>query len=383
MDFSLTKEQAALRTSAIALVEEHIAPLLDSQAPDRPLPKPIMLEIYAGLAELGLTAPRVPAAHGGGGLRMLDYGIMFEQLPPVISISLIAHECTIARLSAEGDAEQRARFLPALIAGKKLCCTATTEPGAGSDLRAITTSVTAGEGHLCLRGHKTWITNATICDVMTVTCRDGEVDGHRLRRLVVDREESPFETRPCSTLGLQQGHLGEVLFDDCPVPAANAIGADGDAARILTLTWNGNRPLAGLAATHIAQKALDLAARYAGKRVQFGKPIGGHQLVQAVLADIETLVVTSRLACLHALDALDREGRSNGLSALAKRYATTACEKAVSLAMHVHGALGVSQECGLERLYRDVRMLPIPEAADNILTLIQGRELTGIAAFGS
>ena len=109
--------------------------------------------------------------------------------------------------------------------------------------------------------------------------------------------------------------------------------------------------------------------------------ITDHQLVQKNLADIETAVVTSRLLCYHALDALDRGLRANGISAMAKRYATTACEQAINLAMHVHGGMGIACETGLERMLRDCRMLPVPDATNEILTLIQGRELTGIAAF--
>ena len=116
-------------------------------------------------------------------------------------------------------------------------------------------------------------------------------------------------------------------------------------------------------------------------RHQFGKPIGGHQLIQKNLADIETMVTTSRLMCYLALDTVDRGERANGVSAMAKRHATTACEQAVSLAMHSHGAMGIGRETGLERLWRDVRMLAVPDATNEILTLIQGREITGRAAF--
>ncbi|MFP1646831.1 acyl-CoA dehydrogenase family protein, partial [Pontitalea aquivivens] len=105
----------------------------------------------------------------------------------------------------------------------------------------------------------------------------------------------------------------------------------------------------------------DAAIEYAGIRKQFGKPIGQRQLIQERLADIATDVMASRLLCYQALDIIDRGGRANGSSAMAKRFATTACERAVSLAMHVHGAMGISRESGLEQLYRDVRMLPIPD----------------------
>ena len=219
---------------------------------------------------------------------------------------------------------------------------------------------------------------------MNVTCGEVQADGSvRLRRIAVERYVSPFETQETETLGLQQGHLAEVFFADCKVPKANALGAAGDAARLLTLTWNGNRPLVGLAATQLAQKAFDAASAYAGVRKQFGKVIGGFQLIQKNLADIQTAITTSRLLCYYALDAIDRGDRANGTSAMAKRYATTACHDAISLAMQVHGAMGIGREAKLEKLYRDCRMLPIPDATNEILALIQGREITGMDAFRS
>jgi len=383
MEFALTEDQRMMREAALALYEREIAPVLAAHDADAPLPKAAMLTIFAALATLGITAPRLPESDGGGGLSMLSYGLMFEQLPPVVSIALMSHECTIARIWAETTAANRNRFLPDLLAGRKICCTGTTEPDVGSDPRSVKTRVVRDGDELVITGRKMWITNVTICDLINVSCDEG-TDARglaTLRRLVVERDKTPFETREIRTLGLRQGHLGEAVFDAARVPLDNALGHSGDAARMLTLTWNGNRPLVGLAAVHLAQRALDLARDYAGLRVQFGTKIGGHQLIQKNLADIETAVMTSRLLCYYALDAIDRGDRANGSSAMAKRYATNACEQAISLAMHTHGAMGISEELGLERLYRDIRMLPIPDGTNEILTLIQGRELTGIDAF--
>ncbi len=383
MDFELTEHQRLVKESAGRMVEREIEPVLRAHDPDRALPKAAMLQLYSVFAREGLTAPRLPASAGGSGMRMLDYGMVFEQLPPAVAISLMGHEATAARIHFQSEREQRERFLPDLIAGRKICCTATTEPDAGSDPRAVRTTVTEAGDHLIINGTKMWITNGSICDLMIVTCSAGkDAKGNSiLRRVVVEREASPYEARDIEAMGLRQGHLSEIHFDNCVVPRSNALGQSGDAARILTLTWNGNRPLVGLAAVHLAQKALDAAVRYAGVRKQFGGPIGGKQLIQERLADIATAVTASRLLCYYALSIIDTGGRANGPSAMAKRYATAACEQAVSLAMHIHGAMGIGRETGLERFYRDVRMLPIPDATNEILTLILGRELTGLDAF--
>jgi alkylation response protein AidB-like acyl-CoA dehydrogenase len=136
-------------------------------------------------------------------------------------------------------------------------------------------------------------------------------------------------------------------------------------------------------AVGLAQKALDIARNYAGVRKQFGKLIGGFQLVQQDLAEIETCVLSSRLVCYNALAAIDRGERANGLSAMAKRYAVDACDRAIALAMRLNGAMGLSKELGLEQMARDVRTLTIPDGTPGILTLIQGREITGLDPFRS
>lgn len=383
MDFQLTSEQRQIQDSAREMTERELQPILKRHDPGRPLPKAALLEIFAVLARMGLLAPRLSEDDGGAGLKMLEYGLIFEQLPPVVAIALLAQEVTITRIFSESTQEQRDRLLQPLIEGTRICCTGTTEPDAGSNPREIRTRAVESGTDFLITGRKMWISNASVCDIINITCIDGVDDKGRgrIRRVIADRDVSNFETSEIPCLGLRQGHLGEVRFDECRVPKANALGESGDAARLLTLTWNANRPLIGLAAVNLAQRAFDAALAYAGTRKQFGKLLGGHQLVQSRLSEIDALVSTSRLLCYAALDSIDKGGRTNGTSAMAKRYATTACEKAITEAMQLHGAMGVACETGLEELYRDVRMLPIPDGANNILELIQGRELTGLDAF--
>ncbi|CAN7760474.1 acyl-CoA/acyl-ACP dehydrogenase [Cupriavidus necator] len=381
--FRLTDDQHALIDSTKRMVEQDIAPVLTAHPADRPLPKDAMLKIYSVLGRFGITAPRLPEEAGGAGLSMVDYGLIIEQLPPVVALSLLSHEGTVARLFAGASEEIRVTYLADLIAGRKICCTANTEPGAGSDSRSVSTRVAVTGDHASIRGSKMWITNAAVADVFNVSCIDGtDYNGKpQARRVLVDRAMSSFEVREIPVMGLQQGHLGELNFDDCRVPLSHLIGEQGDAAKYLTLGWNVNRPLIGLMTVHLAQRAFALAREHALDRRQFGKALAAHQLIQQDLADIETAIVTSRLICLHALDAVDRGERANGYSAMAKRYATQACENAIRLAMQVLGGMGISLEMGVERLWRDARMFQVPDGTNGILALIHGRELTGQPAF--
>lgn len=382
MDFSLTVEQQMIVDAAKRLVETHIQPILDSHDRLKALPKSAILKIMERAADLGLTCARIPEEGGGAGLSMLDYGLISEQIPPAVGLILQPHEATTARVYFGCSPEQKERYLADLIGGRKIACTASTEPDVGSDPRGIKTRVREIDDELVINGSKLWISNAPVCDLINVTCRSVTDEGStRIVRVLVDPQESSFTTRELEMHGLCQAPLGEVTFADCRVPRRNLCPDTGDTAKLLTLTWLANRPLVGLMAVNRAQKALEAARSYAGIRKQFGRAIGAFQLIQGDLTEIETAVVSSRLVCYNALAAIDRGERANGLSAMAKRYAVDTCDRAIALAMRVHGAMGLSRELGLEAMARDVRTLTIPDGTPGILKLIQGRELTGIDPF--
>ncbi len=383
MDFELSDEQKMLQESARRMVADFIDPLLKSHDPNRSIPKADMLRIMQRFAEEGLTAPRLPPEDGGSGMKMLDYGIVYEQLPSMIGHFLLSHEVTVSRIRAGSTEEQWRRLLPDLIAGKRIGCTGSTEPDTGSDPRGVRTRMRIEGDDVVIDGRKMWITNGDISDLCLVMCSAGtDANGrNQLQRVLVERDIGRYESRKINCIGLKQGHMAELLFDNCRVPKSGALSDRTDMARILTVTWTANRALLGLMAVNMAQRAFDTALAYAGLRRAFGRLIGGTQLVQEKLADISAAIETSRLICYKALVAIDRGERANGLSAMAKRYATNACLNAISWAMEIHGAMGLSDEVGLEELYRDARMLLVPDGTNQILAMIVGRELTGQDAF--
>jgi len=382
MDFDLSDDQRLIQETARKLVAGRVQPILDAHDRSRPLPKTAVLALLQLLAAEGLTAPRVPSDHGGSGMKMLDYGIFYEQLPPMVAQMLVAHEVTVTRIQLGSRESLWRSVLPELIAGRQIACSATTEPDVGSDSGGVTTRVREEGDHLVVTGRKMWITNGDVSDIALVTCAGADTDGRRtLRRILVQRAASPYESRDIDRIGVRQGHLSELVFEDCRVPKENVVGEGNDAPRILTTTWNVSRPLLGLTAVGLAQRAFDAARSYAGMRQQFGRKLGATQLVQRNLVDIAAAIETSRLFCYKALAEVDSGRRANAISAMAKRYATNACLGAVSLAMEIHGAMGLSAELGLEALYRDARMLLVPDGTNEILTLIAGREITGTPAF--
>jgi alkylation response protein AidB-like acyl-CoA dehydrogenase len=310
----------------------------------------------------------------------MTLGLMMEQMP--VAAFFLCGDAVATRIYLGGTPEQRERWLPGIINGDIFACSGLSEVTGGSDPRGIKTKAVPDGDYMIVSGHKIWISGATISDMALVTAVSGADSRGRgiITRIMVEESESPYIRKHIKTLGLRQGHLGELFFDGCRVPKRNIIGEPGDASRVLAETWLVQRVLFGLLAVNMAQKALDSALSHAREHSVFGRKIGGFQLIQEMLADISTAVTTSRLLCYYALNCIDNRLPAEHISAMAKRYAISACQKAVSKAMEVHGAMGISVELGLERLYRDIRMLPIPDATNQILTLIQGRELTGISA---
>ncbi|MGQ7793612.1 acyl-CoA dehydrogenase family protein [Faunimonas sp. B44] len=383
MDFRLTSEQRMLQESVKTMVDRDILPILKRNDPHKPLPKEERRAIVKVGAAQGLTSCRIPEKFGGSGMSALDYGLIREMMPAAVSFGMGGQEGPALRICMGGNEEQVERYVPALINGEILGASGTTEPDAGSDPRGAKTRAVQDGDDWIVNGHKMWVSGAYNCDIMLTAASVGKNEkGHnKLMWFVIDQRESPFVTTKIPTMGLRQGALGEAIFDNCRVPSRNIIGGEGTASRVLQQTWLLQRPALGLTAVGMAQRALDAATGYAGIREMFGRKIGGFQLVQELLADAAAAVVTSRLLCYQAMLAIDNDEPSKvHLSAMSKRYAIAACTRAVSLCMEVHGAMGISVELGLEELYRDIRMLPIPDGTNQIMTLIEGREITGISA---
>tara|TARA_R110001599_G_scaffold97946_5_gene252207 strand:+ start:13033 stop:14184 length:1152 start_codon:yes stop_codon:yes gene_type:complete len=383
MDFSLTDDQKMIRDAARRLTKQTLQPLLENEPNDKPLSKLVMNEIFGHLSEFGITAMRLPEEHGGSGMSMVDYGLVIEELPPVVALALISHDGSTARISAGASQALREEYLPDLISGKKIACTATSEPMAGSNSNAIKTQLDIDGEIARISGRKIWITNASVADLFIVTCTSGQDENGKPRnhRIIVDRNATGLDVTEIPLTGLRQGHLSEVNLDNVKVPSSHIVGEPGDAGKYMTLMWNGNRPLLGLSSLSIAREAFHLALEHCLNRHQFGRSLAEMQLVQNDLAEIETLIESARLLCFKALYSIDAGQRSNGVSAMAKRLATVNSTRAIDLCMQLHGALGISTEMGLEQMWRDARVFQVPDGTVGVLSLIQGREITGKGAF--
>ncbi len=383
MDFELTGEQRVLKDVARRLVQKEIEPILASHPQDRPLPKQACRRILELVEPLGVLGARLPVEAGGSGLGHLGYGLVMEELPPVVGIMVLSQETTAFRIHLGGDRALTERYLPKLLAADLIAGSGTSEPNVGSDPRGVETRARKDGSDYVLDGRKIWVSNGSVCDLLmtVVSLGTDERGANVLGRFLVEKAASPFEAREVEVIGLQQGHLAEVVFDGTRVPAANQLGEAGDAHGVLTTTWLTARPMLGLMATHLSQRALDKSTTYAQQRRQFGRPIGSFQLVQQMITEMATLTETGRLLCYKALDLLDRGKRPHKESSMAKYWATEGAVRVTSLGIQVHGSYGLTKEFGLEKLYRDARMLPLPDGTTQIQQLICGRDILGIRAF--
>ncbi|MGA8116279.1 MAG: acyl-CoA dehydrogenase family protein [Actinocatenispora sp.] len=381
MDFRLSDEQRLLSDTARRMATETLFPQLH-ELPETPVPHERLVRLFGLVEPLGVLGARVPEEMGGSGLSCLEYGLVMEQLPPVLAVAVQAHEGTASRIALGGDDDQRREFLPRLLNGTAIAATATSEPEVGSDPRAVAALAESTGTGFRLSGRKLWVTNGTVADLLMVVARLRRADGTvETGRLLLDRAVSPFETREVEAIGLRQGHLAEVTLDAVPVPARNEIRDAGRFHQQMTRTWLANRAMLGLIGAGIARRALDASVRYARERKQFGAVIGSYQLVQELIVQIAMAADIGQLLAYRALSMIDDGGWPHAETSMAKLYGTDAAVRACSLAIEVHGSYGLTVEYGLERMLRDARMLGFPDGTRQVQQLIIGRELLGIRAF--
>ena len=258
-----------------------------------------------------------------------------------------------------------------------LGCLSLTEPGAGSDLRNITTTAVLEGDEWVINGAKMWATNASIADTIVVLCRtDGESGSHALSHVLVPTAtEGVIIGAPERKMGLNGSPTHAVTFDNVRVPASNLIGERGKGLAQTLATLTKGRISIGSLALGLAQAAYDKALAYAHERETFGKPIGQHQAVAFMLADMETEITGARLMLYRAAWLKD-QGRPYAKEAgKAKLFATDMSERVCRNAIQIHGGFGYSTEYEVERMYRDTRLMSIGEGTSEILRMVIGRHI--------
>jgi alkylation response protein AidB-like acyl-CoA dehydrogenase len=381
MDFSLSAAQTALQERAREAVARVVEPIAAEVAKGAKLSAEQVRRIYRGLAPLGYLGSTIPQSEGGAGLSYIDYGLLLEALGP--SPVLLGEVVPPRSIFYLGNREQKARWLPKLLAGDFVSTAAITEPQAGSDIRNLrTTAIRDGDG-LRLNGSKKWIKLGGISDLMTVLIVADPAKGAAggTSRLVVERSVSPWRSREIDTVGIRNLSFVELEFDDLRVPAENLLGEAGAGTEGFYRGIEASRAIIGLQAIGIARHGFDLAVRYARERVAFGRSLAKFQAIQTSLAEAGAEMEAARLLCLQALWLLDQGKRCPREASMAKLLATETAVRVCHAAMDVMGAFGLAEEAGVERCWRDCRMLTVIDGTSGIQKLVIGREILGHAAF--
>jgi alkylation response protein AidB-like acyl-CoA dehydrogenase len=378
--YSLTEDQRDLRDAIRLLADERIAPRAAEIDRTAEFPTDIR-ELLANHDILGLP---FAVEYGGVGGDLLSVCLAIEAISRVCATSaliLAVQELGSLPIVLAGSAEQRDRWLPDLASGRHLIAFALTEAEAGSDAAAARTRAVRDGDAYVINGSKRFISQGNIADLITVfAVTDPEAGRHRnLSCFVVEKGIAGFSApRLEHKMGIRGSPTAELAFDDVRVPEANRVGEEGDGFSIAMRTLDRSRPAIAAQAVGIAQGALEVAAKYATERRQFGRPIGDFQLIQGMLADMDAATESARQLLYKACTEIEAGSpEASRWSALCKLVAGDAAMRVTTDAVQVLGGYGYIDEFPVERMMRDAKITQLYEGTQQIQRLVIARALLG------
>ncbi len=378
MNFELTEEQKMLKDMVRRFAEEQVKPRAKEIDEKCEIPK----EIIQQLAELGLMGIHVPEEYGGSALDYVAYAMVVEELSRACAstgVLVSAHTSLVVDpILKYGTEEQKKKYLVPLAKGEKIGAHAMTEPGAGTDVTSISTTAKRDGDYYILNGTKHFITNAREADIFLVFAMTDKEKKHKgMSAFIVEKGTPGFEvTKYEHKLGIRGSSTGELVFEDCRIPAENLLGEEGQGFYIAMYCYDGGRIGIAAQAVGIAQAAFEEAVEFAKTRVQFGQPIVNFQAIQFKLADMATLIEAARLLYLKAAWLKDQGIPSfYKVSAMAKLFASDVAMRVTREAIQVHGGYGYTTDYDVERHYRDAKITEIYEGTIEAQRLTIARAL--------
>ncbi|HSS74088.1 MAG TPA: acyl-CoA dehydrogenase family protein [Gaiellaceae bacterium] len=375
----LTDEQRELRDLVRALARERIGPRAAEIDESHEFPWDVV-ELYR---EQGIFGLFFGEDWGGTGTGTLLALIAIEEIAKVCATSsliLAAQELGSLGLKLAGSQEQKERYLPKFASGEWLGAYALTEAGSGSDSAAMRTTARRDGDEYVLSGGKRFITNAGVANLYTVFAKtDPDADHTGISAFVVESDAPGFQVaRLEPKMGIAGSTTGELVFDECRVPAANLLGEEGEGFRIAMRILDRSRPGVAAQALGIAQGATDYALEYARTRETMGQPIAEHQLVAAKLADMETKCEAAR-GLLYRFGRMVDDGAPDDdltkASAMAKLFCSDVAMEVTTDAVQVLGGYGYIKEYPVERMMRDAKITQIYEGTNEIQRIVIAREM--------
>jgi len=369
MHFDLTREQELIRQTVREFAEKEIAPRARHVDETGEFPA----ETFAKMGKLGLMGLPFPEEYGGAGADTISAAIAVEEVARVCGSTALAYAAHMGLGSAPifmfGTEEQKRKFLVPAARGEYLGAFGLTEPHAGSDAGATRTRATLEGNEWVINGQKMWITNAPIAGHLIVTAvTDPERGKKGISAFIVPRGTPGLSFgKHEPKMGLRGSISTAVMLEHVRVPKENMLGERGHGFVQFLRVLDGGRISIGAMAVGLAQGAYEAAVRYAREREAFGKPIGMHQSVANMIADMEVGIETARLYVYKAAWLKDQHRHFHREAAVAKLYASEVSEKICRDAIQIFGGYGYSQEFPIERMYRDTRLLTIGEGTSEIL----------------
>ncbi|ANP67356.1 acyl-CoA dehydrogenase family protein [Vibrio sp. Vb1554] len=376
MDFELNEDQRAFADTAQQFADERLAPMAAEWDEKQIFPKDVLRE--AG--ELGFLSLYTPEEHGGLGLSRLDASIIFEQLAMGCTSTtafMTIHNMVSWMIASFATDEAKTQFCPKLVTGEWLGSYCLTEPNAGSDAAALTTSATKKGDKYVINGGKTFISGAGETDVLVVMARTGDEGAKGVSAFVVPAHADGISYgRKEPKMGWNSQPTRAVTFENVVIPASHLLGEEGQGFVFAMKGLDGGRINIATCSVGTAQQALNQAARYIQERKQFGKPLAQFQALQFKLADMATELVAARQLVRYAASKLDRnDPDATAYCAMAKRFATDVGFQVCDHALQLYGGYGYIKEYPMERHFRDVRVHQILEGTNEIMRLIIARRL--------
>ncbi|KWF22444.1 acyl-CoA dehydrogenase family protein [Burkholderia pseudomultivorans] len=377
MDALYTEDQRMIRDAARAFATEVLAPNaaqwdLDAKLPDA---------VVAQLGELGLLGMIVPQELGGSYTDYVAYALAMEEIAAgdaaCATMMSVHNSVGCGPILGFGTPAQKDRWLAEMAAGRVIGAFCLTEPQAGSEAHNLRTRAELRDGKWVLNGAKQFVTNGQRAGIAIVfASTDPEAGKRGISAFLVPTDTPGFIVgKPEKKMGIRASDTCPITFENCAIPEENLLGNRGEGLKIALSNLEGGRIGIAAQALGIARAAFDKARRYAGERVQFGKPLAEHQAIQQKLADMAVQINAARLLVHHAAKL-----RTAGLPCLseasqAKLFASEMAERVCSDAIQIHGGYGYLADYEVERHYRDARITQIYEGTSEVQRMVIARQL--------
>ncbi|MFE4708113.1 acyl-CoA dehydrogenase family protein [Peribacillus simplex] len=378
MTITLTKEMQQMKEMIRNFVEREVEPYAIQIEEEDAIPE----HLVEKAKDLGLFGISIPEQYGGIGLNAVGKATVLEQLGRTHNgfVSLISAHTGIGSTGLVKLASEhlKNKYLPEMAAGTKIGAFALSEPGAGSDATNLATSAEKKGDYWVMNGTKHFITNGPIADVYTVFALTDKGKGAKggITAFLVERDfPGLIVGKKDKKMGLRGSYTSQVIFEDCIIPEENVIGEVGmgyiSALKIL------GEGRVGLAARSVGSsgKLIELSAKYAKERIQFGKPIADNQAIQWMLADMATETEAARALTMMAAQKIDEGKKVIKEASMAKLFASDVFNRVADKAVQIHGGMGYMAEYPVERFYRDARITKIYEGTNEIQRLIIARNV--------